>query len=196
MIRVGGVYQPDRLQVYKQKVTDRTGIKELREKIAPFIKFTKTMLALSGGWIYTDSIEELGGKKLVRGWSTGCYHFPEHFNQYEASLLDLVGGRYEKNPEHSKAFMDLVSKHDEDKWMRVMYVVLFKHVEAEEKSFAFELDLNDHEHSTTRTDCKFFNYRFDPAKYMNYINKVLRLHPDAQTTRNVTPSSEFRSNII
>jgi hypothetical protein len=193
MVRVDGVYEPETPQVLRQRVVDRTGIKELREKISPFIKFTKTMLALSDGWINVKSMLELGGKK-INGWRKGRIIYPDHFTADEWVMLERSGNYLDRNARMAKMFVDVVSRPDEDQWLRVMYTMLTTNRTPLDEVVEFYEPVEGE--SASRINCPYMNQRFDVSEYVELINKILRVHPDAQTVRELPPGSEFRSNVV
>jgi len=193
MVRVDGVYEPETPQVLKQRVVDRTSIKELREKISPFVKFTKTMLALSDGWINVKSMLELGGKK-INGWRKGRIIYPDHFTADEWVMLERSGNTLDRNTLMAKMFVDVVSRPGEDQWLRVMYTMLTTNrTPLEEVVEFYEPVVGE---SPSRINCPYMNQRFDVSEYVELINKILRVHPDAQAVRELPPGSEFRSNLV
>ena len=195
MVQVDGVYQPETPQVLKQRVVDRTNIKELREKISPFIKFTKTILALSDGWINVKSMLELGGKK-VNGWRKGRIIYPDYFTADEWVMLERSGNALDRNSRLAMMFVDVVSRPDEDQWLRVMYTMLTTNRTPLEEVVEFYEPREGESISRTNLNCPFMNQRFSVSDYVELINKILRVHPDAQAVRELAPSSDFRSNVF
>lgn len=191
-VRRDGRYVPETPQVLHQWVTDRTGIKELRAKIKPFLDYSKVMLNLSGGWLHLNTMLDLGGEKL----NTHVYGqiiFPKNFTREQEITMNNVG--YRPNENDSRAFVQMILDcgEDHDQWMRIMYLLLSRFTDAAERSLAFT---ETHECDDYQRSCNYYNSRYTVKQFMELINRILRQHPDAQTVQEISPNNKFRTNVV
>lgn len=191
-VRRDGRYVPETPQVLQQRVTDRTGIKELRAKIKPFLDYSKIMLNLSGGWLHLNTMLDLGGEKLTT-YTHGRIIFPKNFTREQETMLSNVGYRPNENDSRGLVQMLLTCGEDHDQWMRIMYTLLSRFTDAAERSFAFT---ETHKCGDYQRPCHYYNSRYTVKQFMELINRILRQHPDAQTVQEVSPNNKFRTNIV
>lgn len=191
-VRRDGRYVPETPQVIKQRVVDRTGIKELRAKIKPFLDYSKIMLNLSGGWLHLNTMLDLGGEKF-NTYVYGQIIFPKNFTREQEITMNNVG--YRPNENDSRAFVQMVLDcgEDHDQWMRIMYLLLSRFTDAAERDLAFT---ETHEWGTHQRSCNYYNSRYTVKQFMDLINRILRQHPDAQTVQEVSPNNKFHTNVV
>ena len=191
-VRRDGRYVPETPQVIQQRVVDRTGIKELRARIKPFLDYAKVMLNLSGGWLHLNTMFDLGGEKL-NTYVHGQIIFPKNFTREQGALMNNVGYRTSRNDARDFVQMILDCGEDHDQWMRIVYLLLSRFTDAVERDFAFT---ETHECGTHQRPCNYYNGRYTVKQFMDLIGRILRQHPDAQTVQEISPNKKFHTNVV
>lgn len=198
-VRRDGRYVPETLQVIQQRVVDRTGIKGLRAQIKPFLDYSKVMLKLSGGWLYINTMLELGGEKK-EVYFRGKIIFPKHFTQEQEAMLDNVVSPYVSDRDREGFaidFVNLVLEADEDQRMRIMYLLLTTFSSEVERNIAFTETynhlMNNH---NVKQDCHYLDRRYTVEQFTDVISKILRQHPQAKTVREIEPGKKFHTNVV
>lgn len=191
-VRRDGRYVSETSQVMKQRVTDKTGIKELRAQIKPFLDYAKVMLNLSGGWLHLNTMFDLGGEKL-NTYVHGKIIFPKNFTREQEAALNNVGYKTSSNDARNFVQMILNCGEDHDQWMRLMYSLLSRFTSGVEKSLAFT-EIEDH--GSYKRPCNYYNERYTVKQFMDLINSILRQHPDAQTVQEISPNKKFHTNVV
>ncbi len=191
-VRRDGRHVPETPQVIQQRVVDRTGIKELRAQIKPFLDYSKVMLKLSGGWLHLNTMFDLGGEKF-QTYVHGRLIFPKNFTREQEAALNNVGYKTSSNDARDFVQMILDFGEDHDQWMRLMYSLLSRFTSGVEKSLAFT-EIEDHEYYTR--PCNYYNERYTVKQFMDLINRILRQHPDAQKVQEISPNKRFHTNVV
>lgn len=94
----GWLYEPAEKVVIKKQVINRVLAKEAREPLMPFLKWTKTFLALSDGWVMHETMKEgLGWEQREDG---GPMHFPLDTRD-EPRIYKALTEQMEIDPEHT-----------------------------------------------------------------------------------------------
>ena len=164
-----GYYRPDQPVMVQKKVVNRQLAKEARAPLQPFLKWAKSFLALSDGWVMHET------RKQALGWETrenGSRFMPLQ-ERNERALYETLTRQMEINPE--------------DTYLRVLCCLAMSGYSESKiaESVTFEGNWGSQPHTFTqkfedlRTDYPFLKRKVDAwVKKFEKVHDIIEVEPD------------------